>query len=98
MKNGKDVSTITNLLPSNENVVSISRSEKTPYFYMLVDYGDSYLCMRSNRRDYALDIVRAMKKDEISPEEAKPLLEEGKKFFEHAEKAVQKYLKKYGIE
>jgi hypothetical protein len=83
---------------SEGNVVDISRSEKTPYFYMLVDYGICYLCLRSNRRDYSLDIVRQIGKDEITPEEAAPLLEEGKKFFKHAEVAVAKYLKKYGIE
>jgi hypothetical protein len=80
------------------NVVDISRSGKTPYFYMLIDYGVCYLCVRSNRRDYTLDIVRQIGKDEISPEEAAPLLEEGEKFFKHAEIAVEKYLKKYGIE
>ena len=89
--------TISQPLRYDENIVSISRTEKTPYFYMLVDYGDSYMCMRSNRRDYALDIIREISKDEISPEEAEPLLEEGRKFFEHAEMAVQKYLIKYGI-
>ncbi|WP_170972246.1 hypothetical protein [Bacillus yapensis] len=90
--------TISQPLRNDENIVNISRTEKTPYFYMLVDYGDCYMCLRSNRRDYALDIVKTIGKDEISPEEAETLLDEGRKFFEHADKAVQKYLEKYGIE
>jgi hypothetical protein len=92
------VATIAHALLDNVNVVDISRSKKTPYFYMLIDYGTCYLCLRSNRRNYALDIVRQIGKDEISPEQAAPLLAEGDKFFKHTESVVQGYLKKYGIE
>lgn len=80
------------------NIINISQSEKTPYFYMLVDYGTCYLCLRSNRNNYSLDIVRQIGKNEISPEDAKPLLKEGEKFFKDAEVATRKYLKKFGIE
>ncbi len=65
---------------------------------MLVDYGDQYMYMRSNRRTYELEIVKLINKDDISPEEAEPLLAEGKKFFEHTEKAVTELLKKHGID
>ncbi|MFD5853276.1 hypothetical protein ACFWGC_24355 [Cytobacillus pseudoceanisediminis] len=80
------------------NIVNISQSKNTPYFYMLLDYGNCYLCLRSHRRTYALDIVRVIGKEEISLEEAAPLLEEGDKFFRQTDQAVQKYFKKYGIE
>lgn len=84
-------------LRNDVNVVDISRSKRTPYFYMLVDYGSCYLCLRSNRRNYELEIIRQIGKDEITPEEAAPLLKEGDSFFKHTESAVQGYLKKYGI-
>lgn len=82
----------------DDKVINISATEKTPYFYMLIDCKNYYLCLRSNRRNYALDFVREIRKEDIPPEEAVLLLEEGKKFFEHAEKEIQKYLIKYGIE
>lgn len=85
-------------LPNEMKVINISSSEKTPYFYMLIDYGTCYLCLRSNRHNYSLEIVRQISKDEISLEEAQPLLLEGKKFFKHTEIANQKLFEKYGID
>lgn len=95
---GKDVINIALTLRDDVNIVDISRSKKSPYFYMLLDYGTSYLCLRSNRRTYALDIIRQISKEEISQEEAAPLLEAGEKFFRDTDRAVEKYLKKYGVE
>jgi hypothetical protein len=92
------VAAISQALHNNVKIVDISRSKNTPYFYMLLDYGSCYLCLRSHRRTCALDIVRLISKDEISPEEAALLLEEGDNFFRHIDNAVQKYFKKYGIE
>ncbi|OIJ09434.1 hypothetical protein BKP35_16400 [Anaerobacillus arseniciselenatis] len=91
---------ISNLHPLHDdvNIINISLSKKTPYFYMLVDYGNCYLCLRSNRINYDLEIVKQIGKDKISPEEAKPLLETGENFFKHIDASVQKYLEKFGIE
>jgi hypothetical protein len=94
---GKGVATIVEPLPTDLKVIDISATEKTPYFYMLLDYDNYYLWLCSNRRNYDLDIVKLIRKEEISPEEATPLLEEGEKFFAHTERAIEKYLIKYGI-
>lgn len=79
-----------------KNVKEIS--DESPYFYMLLDYGDLYLCLRSNRNSYALDFVKHIAKDEIDPLQAKVMLEEGERFFKHCDDAVDKLLKKYDIE
>lgn len=89
--------TIAEPLRDDIKIIDITSSKKSPYFYMLLDCEYYYLCLRSNHRNYALDIVRQIGKEEISPEKAAPLLAAGDKFFKHTEAAVEKYLKKYGI-
>lgn len=65
---------------------------------MFLDFGTFYLCLRSNRRTYDLDIVRQVPKDEVDPKVAELLLEEGREFFKHTDKVVEGYLKQFGIE
>jgi hypothetical protein len=77
--------------------VLVNITEKAPYFYILVDYGDQgpYLLMKVEKDTNNFCAVREFEDlSSFTHTQASELLDEGNKFFKEARTAIDYYLNK----